>query len=105
MSETKKSAKILVAEHARAEPRLVSMLSGHRPIYVHTLAQAREALGEQRFDVLLLGLQFDQARMFDLLRTVHREARYRGLPVVCIHALPTFEIPPPLAECARVAAR
>ena len=105
MTETKRSAKILVAEHAQAEARLVSILSGHRSTYVHTLAQAREALGGQRFDLLLLGLQFDQARMFDVLSTLRRESRHRALPVVCIHALPTFEIPPALAECARVAAR
>ena len=51
---------------------------------MRTMAEAIAALEEWRPDFVIIGMRFDESRMFELLRYIRSEARYRALPVVCL---------------------
>jgi CheY-like chemotaxis protein len=73
---------ILVADHSDA--RLSALLSGHDLSFVHTLDEARRTLTGRNFDLIVIGVHFDESRMFDLLRHVRWQERHRATPVVCV---------------------
>jgi PleD family two-component response regulator len=73
---------ILVADHSDA--RLSALLSGHDLSFVRTLEEAKSALHGRNFDLILIGVHFDESRMFDLLRHVRWQERHRATPVVCV---------------------
>lgn len=66
------------------DARLATVLADCELEFVRTLAQATRALQEGEFGLLLIGVRFDDSRMFDLLRQVRSDERHRGLPVVCV---------------------
>jgi DNA-binding response OmpR family regulator len=72
---------ILVADRPENERRLAAILSGHELVLVRTLAEARRALRGARFDLVLVGVHFDESRMFDLLREVGE-----GTQIVCVRS-------------------
>jgi CheY-like chemotaxis protein len=73
---------ILVADHADA--RLSALLSGHELTFVSTLEEAKRTLTGHNFDLIVIGVHFDESRMFDLLRHVRGQERHRATPVVCV---------------------
>ena len=73
---------ILVADHSDA--RLSAMLSSHDLSFVHTMDEARTILTGRNFDLIVIGVHFDESRMFDLLRHVRWQERHRSTPVVCV---------------------
>jgi CheY-like chemotaxis protein len=73
---------ILVADHADA--RLSALLSGHELTFVNTLDEATRTLTGRNFDLIVIGVHFDESRMFDLLRHVRWQERHRATPVVCV---------------------
>jgi PleD family two-component response regulator len=73
---------ILVADHSDA--RLSSMLAGHDLTFVHTIDEAKAVLTGRNFDLIVIGVHFDESRMFDLLRHVRWQERHRATPVVCV---------------------
>jgi len=73
---------ILVADHSDA--RLSALLSGHDLSFVNTMDQARGAMSGRNFDLIVIGVHFDESRMFDLLRYVRGQERHRATPVVCV---------------------
>ena len=73
---------ILVADHSDA--RISAMLNGHDLSFVHTLDQAKATLTGRNFDLIVIGVHFDESRMFDLLRHVRWQERHRATPVVCV---------------------
>jgi len=73
---------ILVADHADA--RLSALLSGHELTFVSTLDEAKRTLSGRNFDLIVIGVHFDESRMFDLLRHVRGQERHRATPVVCV---------------------
>ena len=73
---------ILVADHSDA--RISAMLNGHDLTFVRSLDDARSTLAGRNFDLIVIGVHFDESRMFDLLRHVRWQERHRATPVVCV---------------------
>jgi PleD family two-component response regulator len=73
---------ILVADHSDA--RLSALLSGHDLSFVGSMDEAKRALNGRNFDLIIIGVHFDESRMFDLLRHVRWQERHRATPVVCV---------------------
>jgi len=73
---------ILVADHSDA--RLSALLSSHDLSFVGTMDEAKSLLTGRNFDLILIGVHFDESRMFDLLRHVRGQERHRATPVVCV---------------------
>ena len=82
--------KILVADVPQMDLRYTTALSGWQIEFVRTLAQARQAIGRVRPDVIALGVYFDDSQMFDLLRIVRADAVHASVPVVCVRGRPGF---------------
>ena len=82
--------KILVADVPQMDLRYATALSGWQIDFVRTLAQARQALGNARHDLVALGVYFDDSQMFDLLRIVRADAAHATVPVVCVRGRPGF---------------
>ena len=76
---------VLVADHSDA--RLSAILAGHDLSFVHTLDEAKATLAGRNFDLIVIGVHFDESRMFDLLRHVRWQERHRATPVVCVLTL------------------
>jgi hypothetical protein len=77
-------ARILVAGVPETFGRLSVILKGHELVFVATLDDARTALAARRFDLVAVGVHFDESRMLDLLRLVSAE----GIPALCYRAVP-----------------
>jgi CheY-like chemotaxis protein len=84
--------KILVADGPDIERRLGAILAPHAPTFVHTLADAKRALARDYFALIIIGVHFDESRMFDLLRQVRADERYEATPVICVASQP-FDAP------------
>jgi len=78
--------RILVADTPLADRRLAAILSGYELVFERTLDAAGRALAGPRFDIVLVGVHFDESRMFDLLRQLRTTAPHAGLPVVCVRS-------------------
>ena len=51
---------------------------------VRTMKEAIAALSDWQPDLVVIGMRFDESRMFDLVRYVRSEPRHRTTPVVCL---------------------
>ncbi|OAI50498.1 hypothetical protein AYO46_10045 [Betaproteobacteria bacterium SCGC AG-212-J23] len=49
--------------------------------------EALSALRHDGFSMVVIGVHFDESRMFDLLSHVHSLPAYREVPVICVQAL------------------
>jgi PleD family two-component response regulator len=84
--------KILVADGPDIEQRIGAILKPRELTFVHTLAEAKRALARDDFALIIIGVHFDESRMFDLLRQVRADERYQATPVVCVASQP-FDTP------------
>jgi DNA-binding response OmpR family regulator len=75
--------KILVADTPEADRRLSAILSGYDVVSVRTLEQAERAVDATRFDMVLVGVHFDESRMFDFLRHLQAKGTHGACPVAC----------------------
>jgi CheY-like chemotaxis protein len=80
--------KVLVADVPEMQARVAAVLVQERLVFVHTLAAALKALAGEDFDLVLIGLHFDDSRMFDLLREVRAGSRNGAVPIVCFRTRP-----------------
>src|SRR5215510_13464529 len=74
---------ILIAA-SEVDERLLECLASCRATFVCTFEDAQRALREQFFKLIVIDLNFDNLRMFDLLQHVRSLARFDGVPVLCI---------------------
>ena len=74
---------ILIAA-SEVDERLLECLASCRATFVRTFEDAQRALREQLFRLIVIDLDFDDVRMFDLLQHVRSLARFNGVPVLCI---------------------
>ena len=58
--------KVLVADVPEVQVRVAAALAQERVVFAHTLAAALRALAAEDFDHVLIGMHFDDSRMFDL---------------------------------------
>ena len=75
---------ILVADVADADQRMRAIFAGAELRFARTHDHALRELAEGACDLLVIGVHFDDSRMFDLLRAVRTDQRFAGLPVVCV---------------------
>jgi hypothetical protein len=76
--------KILVADVPPMDVRYADALAGWETVFVRTMAEAREALAGSRYDLVAIGVYFDDSRMFDLVRSIRGDAAHAGVPIVCV---------------------
>jgi PleD family two-component response regulator len=81
MTPTPMKKTVLVADHADA--RLSAILAAYELMFVRTLEEAKAALNGRNYDLIIIGVHFDESRMFDLLRYVRWQERHRATPVIC----------------------
>jgi len=72
--------KVLVADVART----AALLAGHDVTAARTVAEARRALQKGEYGLLVVGVAFDDSRMFDLIREARADARHDAMRIVCI---------------------
>jgi DNA-binding response OmpR family regulator len=91
--------RILIADPPESDRRLAAILAGHELVFVRSLAEALRALRERRFDLVLVGVHFDESRMFDLMREMTE-----GTQVVCVRSQ-QFQSPAITLEGLEIAAK
>jgi hypothetical protein len=75
--------RILVAVAHQHEDRIARILSGHALVFARAVKDAKSLLDRERFGLVYLGVHFDDSQMFEVLRHVRADARYRRVPIVC----------------------
>jgi DNA-binding NtrC family response regulator len=76
--------KVLIADTPAGDRRISEILSGHELEFVRTLSEAQRAVERDGFALVLVGVHFDESRMFDLLRYVQARGEPRGCAVICM---------------------
>src|SRR4051794_21969321 len=76
--------RVLVADGPEIEARLAPVLGGHELSVAHTLHEAAGLIERREFDLIVVGVHFDESRMFDLLRYLRSAGRNRATPAVCV---------------------
>lgn len=61
----------------------------HEFVLVGTVAQAVDKLKEQTFDLIMVGVHFNESRMFELLRDSHASRKNSDTPMICFCSLDT----------------
>src|SRR2546423_1401970 len=79
------ATKVLVADVAEMDEKLRECLPGHDLTFVRTLFAAIRALRHDGFQLVVIGLKFDESRMLELLQYVRSLPVYREVPVICVH--------------------
>ena len=96
--------RILVADTPEGDSRLTRILPDHDLTFVRTLDAARRALATERFALVLIGVHFDDSRMFDLLRHLQASNGHAGCAVICMRSQ-HFESPAITIEGLEIAVR
>jgi hypothetical protein len=79
-------SKILVADTPEGDRRISAILSGYELVFVRTLGEAQRILGREKFVLILIGVHFDDSRMFDLLRHLQASGQRPGCAVICMRS-------------------
>jgi len=69
--------------------RLQRILAGHRLTICKSVDQAKRELEAREYALIILGVHFDESRMFELLRQVRTIKMNSLTPVVCVLAGPS----------------
>ncbi len=93
------SKRILIADPPESDRRLADILEGHELVFVRSLGEALRTLRERRFDLVLVGVHFDESRMFDLMCEMTE-----GTQVVCVRSQ-QFQSPAITLEGLEIAAK
>ena len=78
-------ARVLVAAVPEVDERVRECLPGHELTFVRTMHESISALRRDGFRLLVIDLNFDESRMFELLQYVRVLPKYRDVPVICTH--------------------
>ena len=79
-------ARVLCAAIPELDDKLRDCLPGQDISFVRTMHQAVSALRRDGFELLVIDLNFDESRMFELLQYVRALPKYRDVPVICTYA-------------------
>ena len=80
------ATRVLVANIAEMDDKVRDCLPQHDLTFVRTMSEAVRELRHDGFQLVVIGLEFDEHRMLELLQYVRSLAHYREVPVVCVHA-------------------
>ena len=75
---------ILLTTGPQVEERLRRVLTGHELVAAQTLAAAVKVLDQKEFGMVIVDVNFDESRMFDLLHHVRINRQDAAVPIVCI---------------------
>jgi CheY-like chemotaxis protein len=78
--------RILVADTSDSDRRLSAILAGQDVMFARTIGEAQRLLAQQQFDLVMIGMHFDDSRMFDLVRHVRAGGHHAGKPVACVRS-------------------
>jgi len=78
---------VLVATIPAAAERLSRLLLGQRLVSPLNLAEAQAALSRERFALAVMGVHFDESRMFDLVSSARASPLNRDVPIICVLGL------------------
>jgi DNA-binding response OmpR family regulator len=81
---------ILVADVPSMDTRYAAAFTGSHVLYVRTMSDARAALEAGRCDLVVIGVYFDDSRMFDLVRAVRNDEIHNEVPIICVRGSPGF---------------
>ncbi len=59
------------------------MASGHELTFVNIMSMAVDKLKVEEFDLIMIGVHFDESRMFDLLRDIPKIPANANKPTIC----------------------
>jgi PleD family two-component response regulator len=76
--------RILVAVSDETLPRMEKVLAGHELVVARSSLEAEKALARQDFGLIVLGVNFDESRMFELLAYARAQERHHIVPVLCV---------------------
>jgi hypothetical protein len=82
--------KILVADVPQMDSRYAAALGGWEIAFVRTLGEARQALAAARYDLVAIGVYFDDSQMFDLVRALRADRVHGKVAIVCVRGRPGF---------------
>ena len=74
--------RVLACTVPAAEPRLKAALPEGRLRVVFTSAEALDALKQEAFDLLILGMRFDESRALEFLQRIHADPALGPLPPI-----------------------
>ena len=77
-------AKVLVADIPEADETIRECLPGHDLHFVRTLGQAMRELRHDGYQMIIIGMHFDESRMFELLRYARSLPHHDDVPVICV---------------------
>ena len=80
-------AKVLVADVPEMDERIRECLPEHELVFVRTMREAVATLRHDGFSLVVIGLHFDESRMFELLSHVCSQREYKDVPVVCVQGV------------------
>ena len=81
------ATRVLVADVPEADDKIRECLPGHDLVFVRTLSDAIRALRGDGFRLVIIGMHFDESRMFELLQYVKVLPEYKEVPVVCVQCM------------------
>jgi CheY-like chemotaxis protein len=76
-------SQVLIADNPEDAVSLTRILSGHQLVVVHTMEAASVRLHAQTFDLIVIGLHFDDSQMFELIREAKTIPANAGKPIIC----------------------
>jgi PleD family two-component response regulator len=79
------STKVLVADIPEMDEKLRECLPGQELTFVRTMVEALKALRHDGFQLVVIGLYFDESRMLELLQYVRSLPAYKEVPLICVH--------------------
>jgi DNA-binding response OmpR family regulator len=82
--------KILVADVPQMDGRYSAAAAGWEIAFVRTLSEARQALAAKRYDLVAIGVYFDDSQMFDLVRAMRSDDAQAEVPILCVRGRPGF---------------
>ena len=82
--------RILVADVRQMDGRYRTACAGWELAFVRTLSEARLALAGARYDLVVIGVYFDDSQMFDLVRLIRAQSLFADLPIVCVRGQSGF---------------
>src|SRR5215216_1753856 len=80
------TTRVLVANVAEMDDKIRECLPTHDLSFVRTMQEAVRALRRDGFQLIVIGLDFDESRMLELLQYVRTLTAYKDVPVICVHA-------------------
>jgi DNA-binding NtrC family response regulator len=80
-------AQVLVADVREMDERIRHCLPGHELVFARSMREAMATLRHDGFSLVVIGLHFDESRMFELLTHVRGLSKYEHVPVVCVQGL------------------